>query len=364
MTERHTGVNIGQEILGICDEFDVGTKVALVTDNASNMAIAAKECDMTHVNCFSHTLQLAVEDGLKIDQISKTLSVSRKLVGHFSHSSLALNALFEKEQGESKLKLVQDVPTRWNSSFQMIECLLRLRVPIYSVIFDDNITKPGDRVKLDLKDNYWSIMEAIVSILGPLAEITEILGKEDVPTGSSVHIVLYNIFRGPLSELESDSQVVKSMKKRIKVGLQKRFCITDDGKPNVEDTIPCLLYASFLDPRYKNILQGELLCEVYMGRIQGEILNQMVLIDEGDLSNDESGQVNRSEPIAKQAKYDWKEDSNIVSWSSVLQGGVVDLTDGCNTAASAADELNEYMREVVRVSNPLDWWKMNANSQD
>ena len=90
MTERHTGVNIGQEILGICDEFDVGTKVALVTDNASNMAIAAKECDMTHVNCFSHTLQLAIEDGLKIDQISKTLSVSRKLVGHFSHSSLAL----------------------------------------------------------------------------------------------------------------------------------------------------------------------------------------------------------------------------------------------------------------------------------
>ena len=123
-----------------------------------------------------------------------------------------------------------------------------------------------------------------------------------------------------------------------------------------------MLYASFLDPRYKNILQGELLSDVEMGMIQGEILNQMVLIDDGDLSNEstQSSQETRCEPIAKQAKYDWKKDSSIVSWSSVLQGGVVDLTDGCNTAASAADELNEYMREVVRVSDPLSWWKINA----
>ena len=73
MTERQAEVNIGQEILAICDEFNVGTKVALVTDNASNMAIVGKESDMTHVNCFLHTLQLAIEDGLKIDQIVKTL---------------------------------------------------------------------------------------------------------------------------------------------------------------------------------------------------------------------------------------------------------------------------------------------------
>ena len=84
----------------------------------------------------------------------------------FRHSSLPLNALFEKQPGEGKSNFVQDVPTRWNSSFQIIELLLRLRVPIYSFIFYDNITKPGDRVKLDLKDNYWSIMEAMVPVFG------------------------------------------------------------------------------------------------------------------------------------------------------------------------------------------------------
>ena len=46
-------------------------------------------------------------------------------------------------------------------------------------------------------------MQAIVPVFGPLVQITEILGKENVPTGSSVHIVLYNLFSGPLSELEN-----------------------------------------------------------------------------------------------------------------------------------------------------------------
>ena len=132
MTERHTGRNIGQE-LNICAEFRVAKKVALVTENAANMSIAAQECGAPHINCFSHTLQLAIEDGLKLDQVSKVIGASRRLVSHFSHSSLAVNALLEKQTG-SKLKLIQDVPTRWNSSFMMMECLLKLRL-LYMVSF-------------------------------------------------------------------------------------------------------------------------------------------------------------------------------------------------------------------------------------
>ena len=40
-----------------------------------------------------------------------------------------------------------------------MECLLKLRIPVYSVIFDENITKPSDRVKFDIRDNYWKVME-------------------------------------------------------------------------------------------------------------------------------------------------------------------------------------------------------------
>ena len=38
-------------------------------------------------------------------------------------------------------------------------------------------------------------MEDIVPVLEPLADITEVLGKEDQPTGSGVHVILYSIFK-------------------------------------------------------------------------------------------------------------------------------------------------------------------------
>ena len=60
MTERHAGVNIATTINQICDEFGVAKKLAIVTDNASNMVITAAGCDALHVTCFAHTLQLAI----------------------------------------------------------------------------------------------------------------------------------------------------------------------------------------------------------------------------------------------------------------------------------------------------------------
>ena len=160
VVERHTGSNIAIEIGKIKEEFKIEECGALVTDNASNMLVAAREIDIPHVNCFAHTLQLAIEDGLKVPQILKVLGAARKLVTHFSHSLLATNALLNK-QIDTNLKLVQDVPTRWNSSFLMLARLLKLRVAVYAVIFDENITKPGERIRLDIKDDFWKVIEDI-----------------------------------------------------------------------------------------------------------------------------------------------------------------------------------------------------------
>ena len=113
---RHTGSNIALEISQIKEEFKINVCSALVTDNAGNMVVAAKELSVHHVSCFSHTLQLGIEDGLKISQIARVLGAARKLVAHFSHSVVAMNVLLGKQNDQStKLKLIQDVPTRWNS---------------------------------------------------------------------------------------------------------------------------------------------------------------------------------------------------------------------------------------------------------
>ena len=139
----------------------------------------------------------------------------------------------------------------------MLEHLLR--IPVYSVIFDDSVTKPCGRVKLDLKDNFWKVIEDIVPILQPLADITEILGKEDIPTGSGVYILLNDIFKTVLSSDPQDSGVVKDLKQKIKEGLQKRFKLNDQGKPTDDILSSPLLLASILDPRYKSLLGQDIL---------------------------------------------------------------------------------------------------------
>jgi len=47
-------------------------------------------------------------------------------------------------------KLIQDCPTRWNSSFYMFECIVEMRWPISAVLSDESVTKRSNR-SLDLR---------------------------------------------------------------------------------------------------------------------------------------------------------------------------------------------------------------------
>ena len=87
MIYRHTGENIYQCLASTQEEYGVHNKVAgLTSDNASNMRSAASRqkfnnCPDGHVQCFAHTLQLAVEDGLKQEKekdkiIKKLLNIA------------------------------------------------------------------------------------------------------------------------------------------------------------------------------------------------------------------------------------------------------------------------------------------------
>ena len=82
--EKHTGVNIAATIGHLKDEFKINKVTCLVTDNAANMLVAAREAGVPHWSCYSHTLQLAVEDGLKYPAIQKALGHARRIVSHFS----------------------------------------------------------------------------------------------------------------------------------------------------------------------------------------------------------------------------------------------------------------------------------------
>ena len=353
MGERHTGTNIGTQISKIKDEFRIKKCSALLTDNASNMGTAAKELGFAHVHCFAHTLQLAVEDGLKVSQIAKTLGAARRIVTHFNHSVFATDALLAKQPENQKLKLIPDVPTRWNSSYYMIERLLKLRIPVYSVIFDEAITKSSIRATLDLKDEYWKVMEDITPILEPLVYATDLLGKESQPTGSGVYVLVHKLMTTGLKTLDGDSGTVKDMKKRITDGLKKRFKVDSDGKPDEEVVTSPLMLSTILDPRYKCLIGREILTQEKVSLLHGTILK---------LLNETEAPISIASASNVQIKQEVTDECSTLAkkqkvWD-FLKGDVIDLSND-ETSDTPEEELKAFLSEPVRVSDPLKWWQLN-----
>jgi hypothetical protein len=80
LEKRHTGVHIAAVIHTLREEIKIPAFTSMTTDNAANMVVAAEKANIPRIPCFSHTLQLAINDGLKKPQIQKALAACRRLV--------------------------------------------------------------------------------------------------------------------------------------------------------------------------------------------------------------------------------------------------------------------------------------------
>ena len=121
--EDYTGANFAEELEAILDEWklDKHGLCAVTTDNCSNIVCATRILDGIRMPCFSHTLQLAIEEVVKIPVVSKALARCRCLVSLFNHSAKSTYMLKQKQSHlqHKQLALVQDVVTRWNSAYYM-----------------------------------------------------------------------------------------------------------------------------------------------------------------------------------------------------------------------------------------------------
>ena len=65
---EHTAEHIAVELQKVTEEWGIMSKVAaIVTDNTSNMVAAIRITGWTHIHCFSHTLNLVVQEAIKGD---------------------------------------------------------------------------------------------------------------------------------------------------------------------------------------------------------------------------------------------------------------------------------------------------------
>jgi hypothetical protein len=114
---------------------------------------------MKHVPCVGHVLNLVVSDLFKSNEndkdavkyVDELVAKCRKLVGSFRHSYKLSMRLLAKQKSlgmEFKTKLVQDVSTRWNSAFDMLDSIIKNYPALKSIVSDSELVTDSNNNRL------------------------------------------------------------------------------------------------------------------------------------------------------------------------------------------------------------------------
>lgn len=165
LEERHTGVNISNELKLICSEWNINDEnvIAVVADNAANITLAIEigVGKNRHIPCFAHTLNLVIEKGLeKCKEANNLISKGKSVVTWFKHSVVASDAL----RKNTDKKLIQSVETRWNSVYYMLARFLELRTFVNEIV--------NQHAPQMLNAAEFEVLKDIIDILEPLEVAT------------------------------------------------------------------------------------------------------------------------------------------------------------------------------------------------
>ena len=139
--------------------------------------------------------------------------------------------------------LIQDVSTRWNSTYFMYEQLIEQQWAIYAVIHDKQAT-PSDPRHLDLKSEQWDLLSQLVVVLKPLQVATTALSKENNISSSLIHPVVNGLVKCHVEVGGEHLAMVKQFEEVVTEELLQRFPF---------DPKSIAVLSSALDPRYHHL---------------------------------------------------------------------------------------------------------------
>ncbi len=185
----HTGIRISEQIKGSLTRCGLQPSQvsAVVHDEAANVVLAGKilwdSDEWESVVCAAHSLQNAVKGAVEKRAMQNLLAKCRRLVGHFKHSALATHGLEEKQTAlgfKPTRHVVQEVATRWNSTFHMLQRLVQLKQPI-RLYLEDSMSE-REQASYDLSDVQWAMAKSVLNLLEAVDGVTTVLSGEKYST--------------------------------------------------------------------------------------------------------------------------------------------------------------------------------------
>ncbi|XP_042969171.1 zinc finger BED domain-containing protein RICESLEEPER 1-like [Carya illinoinensis] len=251
MPPPHNGISLSEKIYNLLCEWGIQHKIYVLTlDNASSNDVSvellrtqlnikkALLCDgeFFHLRCCAHILNLIVQHGLKeIDFAIQKVRESIKYVKGSQSRKVKFLDSTKQMSLDSKKGLRQDVPTRWNSTYLMLESAIFYRRAFSHLELTDSNFKHCPSI-FD-----WEKIEKINSLLGVFYEATCDFSGTKYPTANLYFPAIFLIYFTLKRHSEGEDDYMKTMCCKMLVKFEKYW-----SEFNV-----LLAIAVILDPRYK-----------------------------------------------------------------------------------------------------------------
>ncbi|KAJ8958368.1 hypothetical protein NQ314_006429 [Rhamnusium bicolor] len=289
--KSHISANLSDELNTISEEWGVNRKVVLaVSDNAANIASAIKNGT--------------------------------------NYRKTKLTTFQENVGDKNPKKLLQDVVTRWNSTFYMIERFVILEEAVRSTVALLDTALP----QVTVED--WGILKELKTILEPFEDATCVISGQQYLVPSLV-IVITGGLLDVCQELLTTNMTSSAMAviKKLQYGLRNRL-----GNVEYSNT---LAITTFLDPRYKTLPFKN---NDAMERVKKNIISELA----DEISNKEPRQLDSETSETTSAETEPKKQKFSI-WTSIdkiaSQEGI--KTPVKSSTSKAVIEVQRYMEEDI-----------------
>ncbi|XP_055904989.1 zinc finger BED domain-containing protein 4-like [Eupeodes corollae] len=342
--QSHSSDNMCAFLKDQISKWKIDQKVgAIVSDNAKNILSAVQKGNWRSIGCFAHLLNLVVQAALQ--NIEDTLKKVKSVVEFFKRSTQALYKLKEiqSQMDLPTLKLKQDVPTRWNSTYDMLDRILKIKNAVIA-------TLAIVRNELSLNNEDWDILERILPILKIFLDITVEISSEKNVSLSKV-IVYCRLLKFEISrftEQLSDPQIpecVRKFVKKIQEEVQSRFNNLEKNFLYAEATI--------FDPRFKNKgFRDNMNFKSAFDKLKQKVASQQ----QRSFQIQTASSTSPVEEVVAVASISSSTSANASIWDA-FDKEISSLVPE-NTVAAGIIELEKYLNEppLKRTENPLIWW--------
>ncbi|XP_064475751.1 E3 SUMO-protein ligase ZBED1-like [Ornithodoros turicata] len=326
--ESYTALNFSSMLQELCSEWHIPSSVTafIVTDNGRNMRAAVRQLPWKERACLAHTLQLAINDALpQVPGLTELCKKAPAIVGHYKHSSAAQKRLDDLllKMNKPTLKVLQNVPTRWNSQFVMFSRLLQLREAVSVELATSNSS-------IDcFTSTQWRLVSDIVDVLQPFYDATVEVSADRYPTLSILTPIVFGLMEC-VSQLQHESTLAKCLFKCMRA----RFVGYE------LDEVAHM--AMFLDPRFR--------CTLYSSDSQMQLwLADQVMKELQPFQEEFSPQ--------KEASSSTAPTSSLSLWNAFER--LKESSDQGQAMALPEREVGDYTKGALlkRSGDPCRWWQ-------